>query len=394
MNWPEQINQVVCADVLDYLSGIPDGVVQTCITSPPYWGLRDYGVLGQLGLESTPEEYVAKMVEIFAEVRRVLRDDGTVWLNISDSSASGKGTCHNPGGGENSIGRERKAAGAYPLNRGNKSTLAAFGLKPKDLCLIPYRMILALQADGWWIRSAIVWAKGLSFCDSYVGSIMPDSAEDRPSSAYEMVYLLSKSRRYYYDYIAVKESSVKGAAGSTFNTGKTAVHQGGKASDAERVESGTRNLRNVWVIQSEKCSHAHFATFPTKLVEPCILAGTSEKGQCPECGKPWVRVVSKPTGGTTGKGWQPHIDDDITGNSGGKVGQKVWDTYSPGSTLGWRPDCECGGDPVPQIVLDPFGGKGTTAKRAKELGRDYLTCDLNEEYCQLARQELSQEELF
>ena len=555
----------------------------------------------------------------------MLRDDGTLWLNLGDSYWGGKGqssqawsTAHTE--------RDTLQKPHHQIS-GMKETRPSDGkhdiFKPKDLCMIPARVALALQADGWWLRSAIVWAKGLSFCDSYAGHPMPESVTDRPASAYEMVYLLTKSERYYYDHVAVSEKTVKGAAGSTFNTGKTAIHQEGRASDAVREDRETRNLRNVWVINPEpfkgwtydfasadyvdargiphkwspncpmherdgrrrqsssvvvacgalrasdqkinseridvrrvqepsgvvapiddckmtqvvgnplsspsgdnhassilaqtetdgpeksvhttgiqggcdpsmkdspppacgpsaslhnidgcKSDHAdqtssddsvssesschtecmelplcgnvphanksgsnkapctdrpksavgtvsrnfdkysytqdkclctisqvsHFATFPKKLVDPCILAGTSESGQCPECGKPWVRVTETKRTFESGSGRSGNMlvgknGPDMQG--GGETGDIRRGPTVQVKTLGWRPDCLCGNicpaDPVPQIVIDPFCGKGTTAKRAKELGRRCLTCDLNEEYCELARRELSQEELF
>ena len=302
--------------------------VQCVVTSPPYWGLRDYGTDGQIGLEPTPEEYVANMVAVFREVRRVLRDDGTVWLNIGDSYASGKGTCYNPGGGETSLGQERKAAGAHPLDRGNKSTLAAVGLKPKDLVGIPWRVAFALQADGWWLRSDIIWAKP---------NPMPESVKDRCTRSHEYVFMLTKSARYYYDNEAVKEPCASGpsdirkmeeqqdriggkhktlddplaAASAATQIGrKRAVPASwhGNGFDSERhiekhpdtsrlprwpgigpkhaaIRDGNegcrdmkagwyRNRRDVWTVATEPYKGAHFATMPTRLIEPCILASS------------------------------------------------------------------------------------------------------------------------
>jgi DNA modification methylase len=187
---------ILQGDVVEQLRTLPDCSVQCVCTSPPYWGLRDYGVEGQIGLEKTPEGYTQKMVDVFREVRRVLRDDGTLWLNLGDSYASGKGTCYNPGGGEESLGQERKAEGCHPLDRGNKSTLSESGLKPKDLVGIPWRVAFALQSDGWYLRSDIIWSKP---------NPMPESVTDRPTKAHEYVFLLSKKAKYYYDADAVRE---------------------------------------------------------------------------------------------------------------------------------------------------------------------------------------------
>jgi len=234
--------------------------------------LRDYGIDAQLGLEPTPEEYVANMVAVFREVRRVLRDDGTVWLNIGDSYASGKGTCYNPGGGETSLGQERKAAGAHPLDRGNKSTLAAVGLKPKDLVGIPWRVAFALQADGWWLRSDIIWAKP---------NPMPESVTDRPTRSHEYLFLLTKSARYYYDAQAIAEPSQVSEKwhepdakylSKTSGNGETSLRSG-----FNRLGEigGTRNRRDVWTITTKPFKGAHFATMPPDLAEICIKAGSA-----------------------------------------------------------------------------------------------------------------------
>lgn len=450
MTWPEQVNQVVCADALEYLQQIPDGVVQTCITSPPYWGLRDYGTAEweggdpkcdhveqkirirnnlaaaanscdggsrsqtnrqdndsisllyrkacgkcgairidkQLGLEATPEEYVAKMVEVFWEVRRVLRDDGTCWLNLGDTY------CNNSqsGGGDPTISKRNLGGAQQPcvakasyrrdrrpdIDSGHK---AVPGLKPKDLCMMPARVALALQADGWWLRSDIIWSKP---------NPMPESVTDRPTKAHEYLFLLSRSEKYFYDADAIREdgpSYTRKAGGYYGRDGNNASRFGGKGGfgDSDITTYG-RNKRTVWTIATEPCPEAHFATIPKKLVEPCILAGTSEKGQCPECGKPWVRVVEiVDVDGRLGSSYHDHSDDlkrgqrDVPAGEGSPVKK----------TRGWRPDCLCGeicpADPVPQIVLDPFCGKGTVAEVAIGFDRDYLTCDLNREYCEMAR---------
>jgi len=263
-------------DVRDVLPTLDAGSVQCVVTSPPYWGLRDYGVDGQIGLEPTPDAYVETLVAVFREVRRVLRDDGTCWLNLGDSyAATGKS-----GGGKQ--GEKWTAIGAdYTGPKGGKWRPAPAGLKPKDLCMIPARVALALQADGWYLRSDIIWAKGLSFCPSYAGSVMPESCTDRPTSAYEHVFLLTKQARYYYDAEAVREQAVYPDDRRTpFAPGQIDKRGDGhdRGGGLQRTEGVTgRNLRNVWAINPQPFSEAHFATFPMALVEPCIRAG-SRKG--------------------------------------------------------------------------------------------------------------------
>jgi len=280
-------SRIICGDCVEVLGTLADNSVHCVVTSPPYWGLRDYGVGGQMGLEKTPDEFIAKMVDVFREVRRVLREDGTCWANMGDSYASGKGTCYNPGGGAYSIEQDKQK---YQLDRGNKSTLAAVGLKPKDLCGIPWRLALALQADGWWLRQDIIWQKP---------NPIPESVTDRCTKAHEYVFLLTKAARYFYDAEAVKEPSVDPESLAGRNKRNDQKFVGQPMSDTRsgfsKIEQGklylTRNRRSVWTIATEAFAEAHFATFPTTLVEPCVKAGTSEHGCCPVCGAPWVRVV-------------------------------------------------------------------------------------------------------
>lgn len=232
---------------------------QMCVTSPPYFGLRNYGHEGQLGLEQTPEQYIAAMVEVFRCVRDVLADDGTLWLNIGDSYAGG-------GGGNYSAGTRNNSGQNITNVRNRPAWLSQAGLKPKDLIGIPWMLAFALRADGWYLRQDIIWHKP---------NPMPESVRDRCTKAHEYVFLLSKSERYYFDGEAMREEAVKGASGSSFNKGKTAEHQLGRSSDAERVEDGTRNRRSVWTVATRPYKGAHFATFPPALIEPCILAGSS-----------------------------------------------------------------------------------------------------------------------
>lgn len=234
---------------------------QTCVTSPPYFGLRDYGHEGQIGLEETPEEYVSKLVEVFREVKRVLKDDGTLWLNIGDSYARTGGTDRKVSASA-LVGSTRNTMEQMSDRTSKASVL---GLKDKDLIGIPWMLAFALRADGWYLRQDIIWHKP---------NPMPESVKDRCTKAHEYVFLLSKSERYLFDSEAMREDAVKGAAGSSFNTGKTATHQMGRSSDKERVDDGKRNRRSVWTIATRPYKGAHFATFPPALIEPCILAGS------------------------------------------------------------------------------------------------------------------------
>jgi len=305
---------------------------QTCVTSPPYWGLRDYGHVGQLGLESTPEEYVAKMVAVFREVRRVLRDDGTLWLNLGDSYAREGG--NGAGVSRHWDGRESDPGGQHD-KRPNASKI---GLKQKDLVGIPWRVAFALQADGWYLRQDIIWHKP---------NPMPESVQDRCTKAHEYIFLLSKSQKYYYDADAIaepvtdstairllqdidnqrgsdrvpnkKNGTMKAVGGKKFTSdmgggGTTFVgHSGYTKADGTSSLKATRNKRSVWTVTTKPYKGAHFATFPPDLINPCILAGA-------------------PAGG---------------------------------------------------VVLDPFMGSGTTAAVAVLNGRNYLGCELNPAYKEL-----------
>jgi site-specific DNA-methyltransferase (cytosine-N4-specific) len=218
-------SKVYLGDAYDVLSALPAGLCQTAITSPPYWGLRDYGFSDQIGSEENVDDYVEALVTVFGELKRVLKEDGTFWLNLGDSYTSG--------------GRKRRAPDKKnPARAMSYRPPTPDGLKPKDLVGIPWRVAMALQADGWYLRSEIIWHKP---------NPHPESVKDRPTRAHETIFLLSKNERYYYDYEAAKEPGVNG---------------------------NRRNRRSVWTVQTEPLSEAHFATFPTKLVEPCILAGS------------------------------------------------------------------------------------------------------------------------
>lgn len=260
--------QILVGDCIDSMRGMPNQSVHCCVTSPPYFGLRDYGHEGQIGLEPTPDEFVAKLVEVFREVRRVLRDDGTLWLNLGDSYVStAPGTRNAP---------QTKGSKAFPEQWGNfRPDLRDHGIKPKDLIGIPWRVAFALQADGWYLRQDIIWHKP---------NPMPESVRDRCTKAHEYIFLLSKSPRYYYDHEAVKESAV--ATHPSGNGFKRDARESYKNADGTARGNeqqwndvgGKRNRRSVWTVTTKPFKGAHFATFPPDLIEPCILAGCPEGG--------------------------------------------------------------------------------------------------------------------
>ena len=308
---------ILIGDVLDRLRGLPDCSVQCCVTSPPYWGLRDFGVTGQLGFEATPELYIQRMTEVFAEVRRVLRDDGALWLNIGDSYAPGsKGNS----GAIREGDKQGTNAGSLDTRRGESLGPNSNGgtkgfCKPKDLYGIPWMLAFALRADGWWLRQDIIWSKP---------NPMPESVQDRCTKAHEYLFMLTKSARYYWDAEAIAEPCISGDNGSSYlsardqatkagigtgprktkvpggwDRGKGAhgtIHRDGRISAEYQIAevSTTRNKRSVWEIATQPYSEAHLATFPEVLVEPCILAG-SKPGDTvldPFCGSGTTGVVA------------------------------------------------------------------------------------------------------
>lgn len=297
--------QILIGDVRDRLKELPDASVHCCVTSPPYFGLRDYGVAGQIGLEKTPDAYVATLVEVFREARRVLKDTGTLWLNLGDSYAGSNPTRTRAGGfggpeglsvtaGETALFRH----GNLNKNQGNSNRdgLGSVpGLKPKDLIGIPWRVAFALQADGWYLRQDIIWSKP---------NPMPESVRDRCTKAHEYLFMLSKSARYHYEADAIAEPAIySGLSGQDESGFKDPKKYNGKHSDKQRGHSrrhagfngrwdamekaeqcsGLRNKRSVWEVATQPFSEAHFATFPPALIEPCILAGCPIGGTVLDC---------------------------------------------------------------------------------------------------------------
>ena len=358
---------------------IPDNSVDCVVTSPPYWGLRDYSTEGQLGLEETFEEWVTNMVAVFREVWRVLKPTGTLWMNLGDtyahSGSSGGGSPDGPRKSREIVHKAQIKTGGTMRN----------GIKPKDLVGQPWKVAFALQADGWYLRSDIIWSKP---------NPMPESVTDRPTKAHEYVFLLTKSPRYYYDADAIREQQITEAHGKMGN-GLIGAHNGmshGRWNpDGERVWNPLgRNKRTVWEIPTQPYPEAHFATYPEKLVEPCILAGTSEKGVCSECGKPWERITDTPDwykelDGHTAPDGHKNLNRGV--NAG--FGAKKDSVTKPVTTIGWEPTCECNADTVPATVLDPFVGSGTTLAVAQRLGRKGIGTDISTEYLQLAEKRIS-----
>jgi DNA modification methylase len=372
--------KILQGDWIEQLCMLPDESVQCCVTSPPYWGLRDYGIEGQLGLERTPDEYVAKMAEGFREVRRVLRKDGVCFVNLGDTYF------RDPGKGDRSeyLGLHKNILDSG-CHVASQSRSIPIGMKPKDLAGIPWRVAFALQADGWWLRQDIIWSKP---------NPMPESVTDRCTKAHEYIFLLSKSARYFYDAEAVKEvgSEIRSCgANSRENADRDPAHDDRKQNGGDdrnyhenRVGLATRNKRSVWEIATSPFPEAHFATFPPKLVEPCILAGTSERGCCPQCGAPWERITESRT--TNREGWG--ISNPNHATPQGIHGPSIRGDGRCGNTetrtLGWQPTCTCNaGEPIRCTVLDPFNGAGTTGLVATRLGRDYIGIDLNHDYIQM-----------
>lgn len=441
MNW--EIRQ---GDWIERLKEMPDESVHCVVTSPPYWGLRDYSVAGQHGLEPTPEEYIAKMVAGFREVRRVLRKDGTLWLNMGDGYAQGGNGGHQK---SDSFHGHNKREG----DRTRVPHKAPNGFKAKDLIGMPWRIAFALQADGWYLRAQCPWIKRNS---------MPESVTDRPGTSTETIFLLSKSPRYFYDAEAVKmrcagTAHMRSAAASEFPSSllrdgearrrpgvnpKAAIHNNTRKERAsedhlrkpDELKNGirprqnesfsaavhelvlTRGRRNhdwfmdswqglladddgdplAFVVNPSPFSEAHFATFPPKLVEPCILAGTSEKGCCPKCGAPWKRITepSPEYSNVLGVGYHDHANDLEQGmkQMRGENRQHKHRGNADYQTVGWQPTCKCGeAETVPATILDPFCGAGTTGLVALRYHRNFIGIELKPEYVEMAKRRIEQD---
>lgn len=324
--------------------------------------------------------YVCHGRALAAETWRVLHPTGTFWLNLGDSYAQDS-KWGGRSGGKNYTSKEGG------ISRERKST----GLKDKDLIGIPWRVALALQADGWFLRRDIVWAKGVSFCADYSGSSMPESVTDRPSTSHEYVFLLAKSERYFFDMEAVRErggdgSDRWGGAVMTLDTEKAFGGNAVVGSPANRPlrtfeYNGKRNPRSVWVINPQSYKGAHYACWPPSLVEPMIKAGSSEFGICPECRSPWKRITKKGKPEQRSDNANPVLP--YTADSGYKngLGATTLHMVREVETVGWQPTCKCPEHtPVPAVILDPFSGSGTTVMVARQLGRVGIGLDLSFAY--------------
>jgi DNA modification methylase len=369
---------ILVGDCRQILATLPEQSIQCVVTSPPYWGQRDYGVDGMIGLEADVQTWLAVMVDVFRGVRRVLRDDGTVWLNLGDKYAGSGGA----GGDYNAGGLKAEQSGTGPSASTKQS-----GFKQKDLMGLPWRVALALQDDGWYLRRDIIWHKP---------NPMPESATDRPATAHEYIFLLTKQPRYFYDADAVrtitgKEASPENYGGKgliTHPTGpeRKAVDLGSGMSQTKVMPNTTHpadaSLRSVWKIATQAFGGAHYATYPEKLVEPCIKAGTSEAGECPECGRPWERVTT-----------QERIRERTPSNNHGvgnfQTVSNVGNRKTAAVTTGWQQQCEHPAPPVPQTILDPFSGAGTTGLVAARFDRNYIGIELNPEYAEMSRKRIA-----
>jgi DNA modification methylase len=409
--------KILNGDCRDVLKTLPDCSVHCCVTSPPYFGLRDYGCAGQIGLESTPDAYVAELVAVFREVKRVLRDDGTLWLNLGDSYASNtKGS-----GGPSSI-QDRNAGSRYNPRKFNH------GVKEKDLMGIPWRVAFALQADGWYLRQDIIWHKP---------NPMPESVRDRCTKAHEYLFLLSKAPRYYYDADEMREEAIH--SGRVVKASDPASAKNGQKGKFGATALGftqhdtavgeTRNRRDVWTIATKPYKGAHFATFPPDLIRPCIRAGCPPAGKRCDCDE----IILSPTG--SGEIEDPSMETGRAGmnrprreNEGSRPITRREQRHEAEEMRASRHkaemEAECGpafahyirtdksgARPLPEsirrkfqdrgwitqappcphpiepagTVLDPFGGSGTTGEVAASEGRKAILIELNPEYVKLAK---------
>jgi DNA modification methylase len=381
------VNKIFRGDWIECLQDVPSNSVQCCVTSPPYYGLRDYKVNGQLGLEKTPEEYVEKLATGLTEqVYRVLRHDGTLWLNLGDVSASAAAKWGgNPGGypckQDTNRGSKRRAKIDLPDHIGHKEILG-----------IPWQVAFALQKRGWYLRTDIIWSKP---------NPMPESCVDRPTKSHEYIFLLTKGPHYFYDHVAIMEpcSGTANARGKGVNPKANGRNSGiNPASSTWQTKQNaswseaciglvtTRNKRSVWTVPSFPYKGAHHATFPPDLIKPCILAGTSARGACASCGAPWKRVLEKAERVRMKNGYNSP-KSMLMGNGTGENSMLRDGEVQQYKTLGWEKTCECDDiSTVPCTVLDPFLGSGTTAFVCMELARDCIGIELNPEYHSLIQQ--------
>jgi DNA modification methylase len=392
--------QIIQADALSGLAELPDESVHACVTSPPYWGLRDYGLEpidwpavefawpggivqvpacnAALGLERTVEEYIGHLVLIFREVARVLRADGSLWVNIGDAYVT------RPRGNDKGWdkSRLRNPAQVQKAQAASLMNIRDFGaLKPKDLIGLPWLLAFALRSDGWYLRNSQIWDKL---------NPMPESVSDRCTRSHEDIFHLTKSARYYFDVEAIREEAKHGdnpRKATDVDRGQPGVspHRGLRSS-AGRPASAGRRKRTVWSVATVPFAGAHNAAFPPKLIEPCILASTSHEN-CAECGAPWRRILEsnrKPTGD-----WNPNGKTAVTDvKRVASSGAQFYEDVQPPTTLGWEPTCEHESPGGASTVLDPFAGTGTLGLVALRHGRDFIGIEVSAEYVDLARRRI------
>ena len=393
--------RILVGDVLERIHDLPDQSVQCCVTSPPYWGLRTYhGDDGMIGMERTWDEHLDNLLAVFEAVKRVLRDDGILVVNYGDAytgSNGGHKNDVNPG-----LSRSFKR-GCPPTQQAPKGAL---NLPPKNLMMMPARLAIAMQERGGWIlRSEVVWAKK---------NCMPESVLDRPTSSHEKVFVFAKRPKYYWDAVAVRTpaKSIGNPRGRTTYgrhtlgeaipekqrradkpRGHTRRHDGFNdrwdAMSKDEQQAGGGNMRNVLHLATKPFSKSHFATFPPDLIRPFVLAGTSEAGQCPHCGTPWERIVERGDVIQTGIAMKA-----VARESGFDDRRDIGNVMRVHAlhTRGWQPTCGCAEhEPVPQTLLDCFGGAGTTGMVAAQEGRDAVLCEISPDYADMAAQRIEED---
>ena len=361
---------------IDKIKELDDNSIDCVVSSPPYFGLRDYGVDGQFGLEKTYQDYLTNTVKVFETFKPKLKDTATIWWNVGDSYSSGKRT--------STTNQSLRGNKDYGVTR----TPVQQGIKEKDLLMIPNRVAIALQDAGWYIRSEIIWHKP---------NPMPESVRDRPTSCHEKIWLITKSKKYYYDADAIREPVAKGTItrlseknlknqkGS--NRGNGGMRSNGNMKPVGNME--TKNKRNVWTVTTKPCKEAHFATFPKDLIEPCIKAGCPEK-VCVKCGTPYVRnlkIIFTPERKT-----RDNMVNVIPGrDKPTRMNSKNMESLIK-KDLGFKKDCNCKTDEFKSgVVLDPFGGSGTTGIVSALNNRNAILIELNPEYIKIAEDRINKE---
>ena len=379
-------------DCLEGLRLLPDESIDTCVTSPPYYALRDYGAEGQIGLEETPEQFIEVLVGIFSEVKRVLKNTGTLWVNIGDTYASAAKDRTE----SQVMGRSSTITGAESQMAGMKQQSTVTGsLKRKDLIGIPWMLAFALRNDGWFLRQDIIWSKT---------DPMPESVKDRCTKSHEYIFLLSKSSKYYFNHEAIKEESTSGiykhAWGRAIDGSVNDVRKG-SGSEVSKKNGGvqgtvSRSKRSVWPISTFGYPDAHFATFPEKLIVDPIKAGCPE-WVCDKCGSPYIEEIQKELVPTAKASFNSKVDARDIGADKNDMGSNLAkDGHQPGwayksRVVDTKPSCECKGGKVPGIVLDPFNGVATTSIVSRKLNRNYVGFELNEKYWEMGEVRIKKE---